>query len=118
MDAQEFRTLRARYPGYKISSDGQARMETSCVFEIEGHKYESSGAMVTPTHIIAYLGKGGVLTDWHGCPLGTWKTVATWRTQRSWVSGTMSQIEAIVDGVVYTGRGAGEGMIFKGRRKR
>jgi hypothetical protein len=30
----------------------------------------------------------------------------------------MYQIEATIDGVGYTGRGGGDGMIWKGRRKR
>lgn len=29
----------------------------------------------------------------------------------------MYQIEATVDGITYTGRGAGVGMIYKGKRK-
>lgn len=92
-------------------------VEANCVVEHEGKKFESGGAVVTPDCIIAYPKKKGVLGDWHGNAIGTWKTISTWKTPRSWVSSTMSQIEATVNGVVYTGRGAGEGMIFKGKCK-
>jgi hypothetical protein len=74
--------------------------------------------VVTPDLITAYPDKDGVLNDWKGNPLGTWRATSTWRTPRSFFSDTMSQIEATVDGVTYTGRGAGIGMVFNGRRKR
>jgi hypothetical protein len=92
-------------------------IEKDCAFTHEGRTFESGGAVVTPDYIIAYPSKNGVLTDWHGEPLGTWKAVATWETPYSGISSTMSQIEAVVNGVTYTGRGAGEGMIYRGKRK-
>lgn len=92
-------------------------VEQDCTVEHEGRKFTNGGAVVTPDFIIAYPGKDGVLKDWHGNVLGTWRAVATWNTPRSYVSSTMSQIEARVGGLIYTGRGAGEGMVFKGRRK-
>jgi hypothetical protein len=84
------------------------------LMEEYGAKYRSSGA---PDFIIAYPCANGVLGDFHGNPIGTWRAVSTWRTPRSFYSGTMSQIEAVVNGVRYTGRGAGEGMVYKGKRK-
>jgi hypothetical protein len=93
-------------------------VEENCAVTFEGRTYESGGAYVSPEHIIAYPGSGGILNDWHGRPLGTWRIAATWPTPNSWISRSMHQIEATVDGVTYTGRGRGEGMIFKGRRKR
>lgn len=92
-------------------------VETNCVVEHDGHRYESGGAVVTPDRIIAYLGEGHDLTTWHGESLGTYLIVSSWRTPRSYVSSRMCQVEATVNGVVYTGRSAGRGMIFKGRRK-
>lgn len=92
-------------------------VETDCSFEHEGKTYTAGGAVVTYSNIVAYPDVGGTLKDWHGNVLGTWRTVTTWRTPRSYFSPTMSQIEATVDGVVYTGRGAGVGMIYKGKRK-
>ena len=91
-------------------------VEPDCTFTHEGGSFTAGGAVVTPERIIAYPGKAGVLKDWHGNAIGTWRATATWRTPRSYVAGTMSQIVAKVNGATYTGRGAGEGMIFQGKR--
>ena len=93
-------------------------IERNCIFEHEGRKFESGGAIVTPEHIVAYPLASGILGDWDGRPIGTWRATSTWRTPRSWFSSTQSQIEATVDGVTYTSRGAGVGCIYRGRRKR
>ena len=92
-------------------------VETKCVFTHEGRSYESGGAIVTPDRIIAYLCKDHQLNDWHGNKLGTYRITSTWKTPRSYVSDVMHQVYAKVDGVTYTGRSAGEGMIFTGRRR-
>ncbi len=89
-------------------------VEQDCT--IEGRAYTAGGAIVTDQFIIGYPAKGGILTDWHGAELGTWRSVASWRVH-SFIGSTMHQIEARVDGVTYTGRGFGEGMIYKGKRK-
>jgi len=91
-------------------------IEKNCVFTHEGKDFESGGAFVSPSHIIAYPYKNGILRDWHGEDLGAWKSVASWPV-RSWYGSHMHQIEATVNGIVYTGRGFGEGMIYKGKRK-
>lgn len=88
-------------------------IEQDCTFK----GFEAGGAVVTPDYIVAYPKADGVLGDWHGNPIGTWRTVASWPTPRSYVASRMLQIEATVDGVVYTGRGAGVSMIYKGKRK-
>ena len=91
--------------------------EKDCVFNFQGRTFEAGGAVVTPEYLIAYPRANGVLGDWHGNPIGTWRATATWLTPRSYVSCTMSQIRArLDDGAIYTGRGAGEGCIFKGKR--
>jgi hypothetical protein len=90
-------------------------VEKDCVFTHEGKAFESGGAIVTDDVIIAYPDKDSVLRDWHGKPLGTWRTRSRWRV-RSHMGTYMHQIEAIVSGRTYTGRGFGEGMIFRGRR--
>jgi hypothetical protein len=92
-------------------------IEADYVFEHNGRKFEAGGAVVTPDYIVAYPGEDGVLNDWHGRAIGTWRAVSTWKTPRSFYSSTMSQIEATVDSVIYTGRGAGLSMIYRGRRK-
>jgi len=113
-------------------------IEQDCTFEHEGKLYTSGGAFVSPTHIIAYpKGKdpiferinghtpGRILNDpwkplcnWHGREIGTWRAVAWWRTPHSYLSSRLFQIEAKVNNVLYTGRGAGSGCIFRGKAKR
>ncbi len=92
-------------------------IERDCVVKHEGREFEARGAVVTPAVIVAYPAAGGILQDWHGQAIGTWRAVSIWKTPRSYLSATMSQIEAIVDGITYTGRGAGVGMIYKGKAK-
>ena len=108
-------------------------IERKCTITNEGREFSAGGAVVTPDAIIAYVGKttgDGMgcdrhgktslreLTDWHGEVIGTCYISSTWRTQHSYVSSTMHQIYATVDGINYTGRSAGEGMIFRGRKVR
>lgn len=74
-----------------------------------------AGATVVPgDRITGYPLTGGSLT--HGKVIGTWKSVARWAVN-SWTGSHMHQIEAIVNGVTYTGRGLGEDMLFTGKRK-
>lgn len=91
-------------------------IEQNCTIKHEGREFTSGGAFVTPEYAVAYLGKDGVLTDWHGKPIGTYRVTSTWRTPRSFVSSTMSQVRATIDGIVYHGRSAGVGMVFTGKR--
>ena len=90
--------------------------ETDCVFVHGEDRFEAGGAVVTPDAIIAYPAEGGILRDWHGATLGTWRSVASWPV-RSYMGTRMHQIETRVDGVTYTGRGFGTGMIYRGKRK-
>jgi hypothetical protein len=94
-------------------------VETDCTVTHEGRTFEAGGAVVTPDRIIAYPAADGILTDWHGRQLGTWRSVSSWRlAQWSPIGGwIMHQIEAVVDGVTYTGRGFGQGCLYRGRRK-
>lgn len=91
-------------------------IESNCVFEHEGRAFEAGGAVATDNYIIAYPGDDGILNDWHGRPLGRWWIVSSWPVQ-SFTGSTMHQIEARVNGVTYTGRGFGKGVIYKGKRK-
>lgn len=92
-------------------------IETDCTIQHQGKTFIAGGAVVTADRITAYLGKDGVLTDWHGEKLGTYRITSKWRTPRSYVSDVMNQVEASVNGVVYVGRSAGVGMSFSGKRK-
>ena len=98
-------------------------VEADCTIEHEGRRFTAGGAVVTPEHAIGYLEHpveaGGPLaiTSWHGRWLGTARIVRGWRTPLSHVSGEMYQVEATIGGIVYTGRCAGIGMLWNGRRK-
>ena len=90
-------------------------IEQDCTFEHEGRKFESGGAVVTPDWLVAYPGDAGVLSDWHGKPLGTWRVLSSWRVN-SWIGSTMYSIECFVDGVRYVGRGFGKGVSLRAKR--
>lgn len=95
-------------------------VEKDCVFEHEGRKFESGGAVVTDDYIVAYLGKANApgvfdLTDWHGNVIGAARITATWQ-RRSYVSTFLHQVHATVNGTEYTGRCAGVEMVYHGRK--
>ena len=98
-------------------------VEQDCTFTHEGRAFTSGGAVVTPDRAIGYLGErqpdgSRSMNDWHGNILGSARVVGSWRLPRNcWISDRMYQIEATINGVVYTGRGCGSGMIWRGRRK-
>ena len=97
-------------------------VEQDCTFTHEGRSFTTGGAVVTPDRAIGYLvlGHGEVETTmqtWHGERMGKAWIVASWSTPHSFVSSRMYQVEAMIDGVRYTGRTAGDGMIWRGRRK-
>jgi hypothetical protein len=93
-----------------------AYIEADCSITHEGRTFSAGGAVVTADVVVAYPMVNGILGDWHGRAIGTWRATSTWRTPRSFLSSTMSQIVAVVDGVRYTGRGAGVGCVYRGRR--
>jgi hypothetical protein len=73
--------------------------------------------MKMATQHLGYPMANGILGDCHCKPIGTWRSVSAWRVN-SWIGSHMHQIEAVIDGVTYTGRGFGEGMALTGRPKR
>ena len=91
--------------------------EGPCTITHEGEVVTAEGTYIDRHRIVAYLGKDNMLTDWHGEQIGTYHITHTWPTPGSPVSETMSQVEANVDGMVFIGRSAGVGMIFRGKRK-
>jgi hypothetical protein len=54
-------------------------VEQDCVMKFQGKEFEYGGAIVDENHCIAYLAKDGILVDWHGRTLGTYKITHTWR---------------------------------------
>lgn len=98
-------------------------IEPDCTFTAQGRSFTAGGAYVTDERAIAYpklereyVGARGDLTDWHGNVIGKCVVTAMWRTPRSYVSSHMLQIAGTIDGRKYTGRGAGNGMVWKGKR--
>lgn len=90
-------------------------VEQNCTITHEGRSFTSGGAIVTDTHITAYLAKDGVLTDWHGNRIGSYRITSSWATPRSFVSSRMYQVRAFIGGRAYTGRSAGVGVVFNGK---
>lgn len=83
---------------------------------LEGKTFDALGYTQTAARLTAYLGKDGVLTKWDGTPIGRYRITDTWKTPRSWVSSTMSQVYVtLADGTRWTGRSAGVGMLFTGK---
>ena len=104
-------------------------IETDCTVSFEGKAFTAGGASIVGDRIVAYIGKVSEaqgpeyrlqgnrdLTDWHGNVIGRCRLAKSWATPRSYVSSRMYQVYATVDGVTYTGRSAGEGMSFSGKR--
>lgn len=95
--------------------NGEHTIETG-IFVHEGQEFAYLGAVITPEYAVGYP-KHGVLTSWGGETLGSCRVVSSWPV-RSCVGSRMYQIEATINGRTYTGRGLGDGMIWKGRAKR
>jgi hypothetical protein len=90
-------------------------IESDCTIEHEGRKFTSGGAVVTDKFITAYLGKDGILTDWHGKEIGVYRILSSWPI-RSYISNRMYSVECFVYGVRYVGRGCGVGMSINAKR--
>lgn len=103
-------------PDWTLRERGMDYMEKDCIITFKNQQFTAGGAIVTNDFIMAYPADNNILNTWHGDPIGTWRPVASWPI-RSWMGSTMYQIEATVDGIVYTGRGFGVGMWYKGKRK-
>ena len=99
----------------------QSYIETDCTFHHKGRAFTAGGAIVMPDFVVGYVGEKRddgtrALTSWHGETLGTIRLTSSWATPRSFVSSRMYQAYAVVDGITYTGRTAGTGMSFCGKR--
>jgi hypothetical protein len=57
------------------------------------------------------------VTTWHGQDLGPAKIISSWRMPHSFVSDRQYQVEAIINGVTYTGRTMGGSMLWRGKRR-
>lgn len=111
-----------------VATDGQAKVEIATI-KHEGKEYSAMGAYISDNYVVGYISKAEPvenfphvtqhwLTTWQGEKIGRAYVVSTWRTPRSYLSSTMSQIEVNIAGKMYTGRGSGVGMIWKGKAKK
>lgn len=95
-------------------------VESDCTITFDGHAYTSGGAVVTEDRIVAYPADGGVLHDWHGRQIGTWRVIgsrpAVFFGYRSWVGDRYYYMRANVNGREYSMRGFGTGMVAMGKR--
>ena len=96
-------------------------LEQDCTINLRGREFTAGGAVVSPSHIIAYPGANNVLADWHGNAIGTWRVIssrpAVFFGHRSWQGSTYYYMRAkLTDGSVYSMRGFGCDMIAKGKR--
>lgn len=78
--------------------------------------FTCDGAHQTEEHIVGYMGKEGVLTNWQGEPIGRYTIESAWPTPAYHLSRKMYQLWVKANGRTYTGRSAGEGMLFRGKR--
>jgi len=90
--------------------------EPDCTVEGGGRTFDAGGAYVDDQFIIAYPVGGGILGNWHGGRMGTWRATSSWRVQSHYGTHMYQIIATLDDGRIYTGRGFGEGMSFRGKR--
>src|SRR5262245_65405077 len=94
-------------------------IEQDCTIKHEGKTFTALGAVVSDNYLIAYPDKGGVLKDWHGNPIGTYRVIssrdAIFFGRASWAGSRYYYMRATLpDGRSYSLRGFGVGMIAKG----
>lgn len=94
-------------------------IERDCTISHNGRQFEAGGAMIAPDFAVAYMGKDmASVTDWHANPLGAARVVSSWKMPRSWQGDRQYQVEARINGRLYTGRTMGGGMIWRGKAKK
>jgi hypothetical protein len=96
-------------------------VETDCTVTHEGKTFEAGGSVITPDFVIGYFSFNfgdHVIKTWHGEIIGKARITSRWRLTgyATWAS-DMYQVEATINGIKYTGRTQGDGMIWKGKRK-
>lgn len=99
----------------------------------EGRSFTNLGAYVDPMNAVGYphfaeerIGALGEMRDWSGQVIGSAQIIgsrpAVFFGRRSWIAETQYFIRATIkvgeETRVYSGRGFGSGMIWKGRRSK
>lgn len=93
-------------------------IEPDCSIEHNGQTFTAGGAYVDDMYVTAYPSKGGILTNWHGERMGTWRSTSKWRVNSAYGTHMHQIVATLDDGRIYAGRGVGEGMSFRGKRIR
>ena len=94
---------------------------TYCVGAIEhdGRTFESGGGAVTPTHLACYPNNDGTVALWDGTVIGRYRWIssrpAIFFGYRSWRGARYYYGRARANGVTYTLRGFGVGMLARGK---
>src|SRR5437868_5434897 len=103
---------------WKTGEHGE-RIESGVIVH-DGLEFVSGGSFLSPSHAIGYISaqreiKGAPVTilTWDGQTMGHGTIRAIWRNPRGWLSGIQMQVVAKIDGNWYTGRGGGNGMVWK-----
>ena len=100
-------------------------VEQDCTIEHEGRTFESGGAYIVDGRIAAYPAKAPhngrqPLCDWHGNEIGYWYVInsrpAVFFGYQSFMGDRYYYMRGVVDGVRYSLRGFGPGMIATGKR--
>lgn len=95
-------------------------IEKDCTFNHEGKSFEAGGAIVTDDYLIAYPDGKGLLKDWHGNVIGSYRVIssrpAVFFGRHSWQGSRYYFMRATVNDAHYSIRGFGIGMIAKGKR--
>lgn len=94
-------------------------IEDVCTITHQGKLVIAGGAVVTDKYLIAYPDAKGVLKDWHGNQIGTYRVIssrpAIFFGRQSWIGSTYYYMRATVNGIQYSLRGFGEGMVAQGK---
>lgn len=99
----------------------------------KGHDYTAMGYVVTPDYAVGYAKfdkpftpypcttnniVNATITTRAGSHLGYAHITSSWRMPHSWVSSRQYQLRVNINGIWYTGRTMGDGMLWRGKRSK
>lgn len=83
------------------------------------HGHSALGSVVDHNRGVATgYPKGDILQDWHGNPIGRVRVISRRKNPRGIFSNEVVSYRAWIDGVEYYGRGGGDGMLLRLKRKK
>lgn len=102
-----------------VATGETVAVERDCAITFHGQRFEANGAVVAPDFAVAYMAPDmASVTDWHGNRLGSARVITSWPMPHSFVSSRQYQVEARINGRLYTGRTMGSGMLWRGKAKK